>query len=281
LQLIAHLKILNMNKLISFFALLFCFLTIHGQPKGDDILKEGQLMYRSERASWYGTDEFLSKFPDLRDSIGGYLSYEGNNHRMYNIFFGRSNPYKILARLEFDSLPKTKPISIDLNNKEPDLKERDLITIRQDAINKVRSNSDNFFTFYQNSSLNFIPMISPKERNVYIITGPQKSGIVMLGNDYLLKYDSQNSFLSKQKIHKTMIQFTKSDTTTIESSYHSHVISDLIDPTDICTLLLYKDIVGKQHYVISKKYVSIFDIEKQKLTIMKKKDWEKISKARK
>ncbi len=272
-----------MNKLILSFALLFCLLTIQGQPKGDNILQEGQLLFRSEKASWYGTDEFLSKFPNLRDSIGGYLSYEGNNHHIYNIFFTRDNPYRILARLEFDSIPLTKPISIDLDNKEPDLKERDLITLRQDAINKISSNSDNFFTIYKNTSFNLIPVISSKERNVYVITGPQNSGVVILGNDYLLKYDSKNNFLSKQKIHKTMIQFpTKSDTTKIESTYHSHVISDLIDPTDICTLLLYKDFVEwKQHYCVSKKYVSIFDLEKQNLTILTMKVWKKIAKANK
>lgn len=270
-----------MNKLILLFVSLFCFLTIQGQPKGDNILKEGQLLFRSEKASWYGTDEFLSKFPNLRDSIGGYLSYEGDYHHVYNIFFTRVNPYRILARIEFDSIPLIKPISIDVENKEANQKERDLITIRQDAINKISSNSDSFFTFYKNTSFNLIPVISPKERNVYVITGPQENGVIIIGNDYLLKYDSQNNFLSKQKIHKSIIRFpTKNDTTSIKSTFHSHVISDLIDPTDICTFLLYKDFTDcKQHYVLSKKYVSIFDVEEQSLTILTRKAWDKISKT--
>ncbi len=50
---------------------------------------------------------------------------------------------------------------------------------------------------------------------------------------------------------------------------HSHVISDLINPTDICTLLLYKEFVDwKTHYVMSKKFVSIFDLEKETLSVI-------------
>jgi hypothetical protein len=272
-----------MNKLIPFIVLLFCVPTIHCQPNGDKILKEGQLLFRSEKASWYGTDEFLSRFPNLKDSIGGYLSYEGDDHHEYNIFISRENPFRILARLEFDSLPKEKPIYIDMANKSASQKEKDLIIIRQDALDKIRSNSDHFFSFYKNTSFNLIPVISQSERKVYIITGPQNSGVVIIGNDYLLKYDSKNNFISKEKVHNSMIQLpAKNDTINVTATMHSHVISDVIDPTDICSLLLYKDFVDwKQHYVISKKYVSIFELDKQKLTILTRKAWDKISKIKK
>jgi hypothetical protein len=272
-----------MNKLISLLILLFCFPTTHGQTKEDKILKEGQLLFRSEKASWYGTDEFLSRFPNLKDSIGGYLSYEGDDHHEYNIFLTRENPFRILARLEFDSLPKEKPISTDMITRAPSQKERDLIIIRQDALDKIRSNSDHFFSFYKNTSFNLIPVISSSERKVYVITGPQNSGVVIIGNDYLLKYDSHDNFISKEKIHISMIQLpAKSDTLNVTATMHSHVLSDVIDPTDICTLLLYKDFVDwKQHYVLSKKYVSIFDLDKQNLVILTRKAWDKINKTKK
>jgi hypothetical protein len=272
-----------MNKLISIFILVFCFHSILGQSKGDKILKEGQLLFRSEKASWYGTDEFLSKYPNLRDSIGGYLSYEGDDHHEFNIILTRENPFRILARLEFDSLPREKPISIDMTNRNPTQKERDLIIIRQDALNQIRSNSNHFFSLYTNTSFNLIPVISASERNVYVVTASTQSGVVIIGNDYLLKYDSQNKFISRKKIHNSMIQLpAKNDTMDVTATMHSHVISKFIDPTDICTLLLYKDFVDwKQHLVISKKYVSIFDLDKQNLVILKRKTWDKINKTTK
>src|SRR5689334_9378884 len=41
---------------------------------GARIVDEGKQLYRSEMASWYGTDVFLEQFKE-RDKIGGYFSY--------------------------------------------------------------------------------------------------------------------------------------------------------------------------------------------------------------
>ncbi|MDP1817975.1 MAG: hypothetical protein Q8K92_26215, partial [Leadbetterella sp.] len=42
------------------------------------IVEEGKRLYRSEMASWYGTDLFLEKHKD-QSSIGGYFSYTDND----------------------------------------------------------------------------------------------------------------------------------------------------------------------------------------------------------
>lgn len=273
-----------MNKLILSLLLLINSLLLYAQPDGDKILKEGQLLYRLEKASWYGTDYLLENFPNKRDQIGGYLSYQGDNNKIFTIFFERNFTRHVLIRFQFDSLPKQNPIGIDTINLIANQTESDLIKIRQDALEKINSNSDKFFSFYKNTSYNIIPVINQNERKVYSITGPKNNGVVLIGNDYLFKYDSENNFVSKRKIHNSLIQLpAKMDSAkNAVATMHSHVISEIIDPTDICTLLLYRDFVEwKQHYVISSKYVSIFDIEKEKLVIMKKKAWEKTIKNNK
>jgi hypothetical protein len=275
-------KIFNVKRIwISLIFTLTLTAITFGQET-EKILEEGKLLYRLEKASWYGTDDFLARFINKRDSIGGYLSYVNNKNQVINIFFKRDNPFHILVRYYFDSIPATKPILIDSSNNTATRSEIDLITIRQDAIQKISDNTDNFFTFYQNTSLNPIPLINKDGRKVFILTGPQISNIVIIGNDYLLTYDNKNRFVRKEKIHQTIIQYPykadKSDNA-LKSTIHSHVLSDCISSTDICTLLLYKDFVEwKQHYVISKKYVSIFDLEKENLVIMTKKAWDKINK---
>jgi hypothetical protein len=62
------------------------------------------------------------------------------------------------------------------------------------------------------------------------------------------------------------------------ATMHSHIgsTSNYITATDICTLLLYKDrIPFKDHYVISNRHVSKFNIHDRTLIIMKKKDFNK------
>jgi hypothetical protein len=82
-------------------------------------------------------------------------------------------------------------------------------------------------------------VITHDERKVYSITGPQASGVVLIGNDYLFKYDCDNKFISKEKIHNSLIELPAKMDSDQEAvaTMHSHVISDIIDPTDICTLL--------------------------------------------
>jgi hypothetical protein len=108
---------------------------------------------------------------------------------------------------------------------------------------------------------------------------------VIIGNDYIINYDKNNAFKDKSKIHNSILQFpytSENGENAIESTYHSHVVTDYISSTDICTLLLYRDYVEwKQHIVISQKEVSIFNLEHETLFTMKKKDWEKINNSEK
>lgn len=253
-------------------------LITYGQDS-DEILAEGKLLYRLEKASWNGTDDFLSRFPEKRNLIGGYISYESDNHKVTNVFFGRENNDSLLVRYQFDSIPDS-PLQIDTSNLKITKHEKELIEIRQDAIQRISNNSDKFFTFYKNTSMNPIPLITDKKKKVFLLTGTQESNVVIIGNDYLLEYNKHNKLKNKIQIHKSLLKYpynSDDPENKLESTFHSHVVSKYINSTDICTLLLYKDYVEwKQHYVMSKKYVSIFDMEKENLLIITKKAWDKI-----
>ncbi|WP_445749944.1 hypothetical protein [Polaribacter sp.] len=269
-----------MRKIILILILLSSSFIFSQNIETKKILKEGKLLFRLEKGSWYGTDDMLARFKNKKDSIGGYLSYENSKNRINTIFFSRFDSSKILLRYEFDSLPKPKPIKIDtLNNIATDL-EKSLIKIRQDAKDRAYSNEDKFFSYYENTALNFIPVINENGRNVFILTGPQVSGVVLIGNDYKLDYNVKDEFVKNMKIHNSILQFpytSENKENPTVSTYHSHVVTEYISSTDICTLLLYKDYVEwNQHIVMSENEVSIFDLEKESLFTMKRKAWEKI-----
>lgn len=274
-----------MKRAFVIFITVFTMTMFSFGQKTDKVLEEGKLLYRLEKASWYSTDVFLEKFAHKKDIAGGYLSYLNENNQVVNIFFERNNPTRILVRFEFESLPQKNPTKIDTINQIATQQEIDLIAIRQDAVRQVSENEDGFFTFYENTSLNFIPLIRNGKKQVFILTGTQVSNVVNIGNDYLLTYNKKNKLTKKEKLHNTLLQFQgKSDDpeNSISSTFHSHILSDLISSTDICTLLLYKDFVEwKQHYTISKKYVSIFDLEKAELVVLTRKAWNKIAEFQK
>ncbi len=274
-----------MKKIFTIITVIVATTTFSFGQKTDEILEEGRLLYRLEKASWYGTDVFLDKFSHKMNMVGGYLSYQNESNQIINIFFEKNNPTRILARFEFDSFPQNNPTRIDTVNQVATPTEIDLITIRQDATQQISQNEGGFFSFYENTSFNVIPLIHKGKKRVFILTGPKVSNVVIIGNDYLLTYNSKNKLAKKEKIHNSLLQYQyKSDDpeNKLSSTFHSHILSDLITSTDICTLLLYKDYVEwKQHYVISEKYVSIFDLEKENLAVMKRKDWDKITELQK
>lgn len=237
----------------------------------ESILKEGKMLYRLENASWNATDHFFRHFKDEKDGIGGSLSYIGEDNRVYTIFWSRYDSSFIIARYIFDSLPGISPISVDIKNRAASAFEKNLIQIKQDAINRISKNEDGFFTSYKDTSFNLVPVVANKERKVFVLTAARTGKYVLIGNDYLLTYDNNNNLLKKEKLHNSLIQLSfKSESTSDAActTMHTHILSDYITSTDICTLLLYKDFVEwKRHYVISKKYVSILDLEKESLSI--------------
>lgn len=241
------------------------------------ILEEGKLLFRLEKASWYATDFFLEYLKDKRDSIGGYLSYSSND-KIISIFYSRFDSSRILVRLTFDSIPKNKPIYMDFENPNPTNIEKDLIIIRKEALRRINLNTDSFFRFYRNTSFNPIPLIDKTGKRVFILTGPQNSGYVLIGNDYVLYYNSNNEFINKIRLHNSLISipYKMQDKSAI-MTMHSHILSEFITSTDICTLLLYKDFVDwKSHMVMTSNYVSILNLESETLQIMTKEEYDKI-----
>ena len=274
-----------MKNQFGIFFLFIGFISLAQNAKADKILAKGKKLFRLEKASWYSTDYFLADYPDKRDSIGGYLSYEKNG-KVYSIYYNRHDKNRILARYVFDSIPARKH-QVELNLKATP-EEADLITLRDDAIQKVYANEDGFFQFFEKTSFNFVPVIENNIKQVYILTGPKIYGVVLIGNDYLLTYNKKNKLKKKEKLHNSLLEFPykfeegdkNEGNKKMEMTMHSHIVTDLITETDICTLLLYKDFVEWDHHlVMSKKYVSIFDLEEESLQVMKTKDWKKLAKA--
>jgi len=111
------------------------------------------------------------------------------------------------------------------------------------------------------------------------MTGPSKVGVVLFGNDYLLTFDKNDNLTAKKAIHRNLIPIHFEENMEVEASVHSHSreTGDFITPTDVCTLMLYgRYAQWKKHYVMSARYVSIWDCEQETLRIVTTEDFEKI-----
>ena len=240
------------------------------QTRIKTIVDEGKRLYRSEMASWYGTDLFLVNYKS-RTNVGGYFSFTTKEDVSKCIFFSKAEKPKVIGTISFDKTFNPELAKIDLNEREFTAIENDLYVLRKVALATI--NTDTLFKRYSNTDLNLIPLVYNNEKKVYVLTGPKQGGAVILGNDYLMTFDSNNQLIARKPLHKNIIPVPyagkQSDGTEIVSTIHSHLpeTGDLITSTDICTLMLYEKFAKwKSHKVVSQKYLSTWDCAKDELT---------------
>jgi len=241
------------------------------------IIKEAKRLYDVEMASWYGTDIFIEKYPN-KENIGGYFSYVDKNVPTC-IFFNRDESPKIIGTITFDSTYNVQTASVNLEERNLNTIEGELYMLRKKAIELAQK--DTIFKSYKNTALNFIPLINGKDKKVYILTGPQKSGVVIFGNDYLITFDKKNNIKSRKQLHRNIIPiYYGAEEEKDEQTMHTHSpeTGDFITATDICTLMLYaKYTKWKQHTVISKKYMNIWNCSSNELFVMTVEAMKKIN----
>lgn len=242
----------------------------------DQTVKEAKILYRSEMASWHGTDAFMEKFSERKSDIGGYFSYPEED-KTKCVFFSKEASPKIIGTIAFDSIFSVEEAIIDGSVRSFTEIENKYYQIRTLTLQEVRNNKDGLYSFYKDTNLNLVPIISGNEKKVYILTGTSKNGVILFGNDYLLTFDTNNKILNQKKLHKSLLTMEYKGS---ESAMHSHLpeYDELISATDICTLMLNQKFTNwNTYYVMSEDYVSIWDCKRSELIVMTKKAWEKMS----
>lgn len=252
----------------------------------DEITEEGILLYRSEMASWYGTDVFLANYPD-REKIGGYFSYISDDVPKC-VFYSKAS--KVIGTVSFPTNYEPANSKLDLTEREFSELEKEYFDLRTKAAE--RAEIDSTFKYYNNTSFNFVPLITENAKKVYVLTGTNVQNVVIFGNDYLIEFNKENEIKKVQRLHKSIIvqNIVDEEVGKTVSASHSHVLEDwpFITPTDICTLMLYQKFTDWESYnVISREFTSLFNPKSNKLIIVKtdvirkiNEDQEKRKKAR-
>jgi hypothetical protein len=244
---------------------IFLFISHVVALDNDELLKIGKKLYLLEHSAWNGTDIVRDKYPWVLEKTYGCVSYQYEKE-VINIFYDKEE--NILIKLNFGENASQKPKSIDTVLKEANEIEKKSIFLKKDAFSRLYADTSGFISHYENTAFNFIPFINDGQVSVYVLTGPQYSGEILIGNDYHYHYTDELEFEEVEKIHNSLISLPyKGDTVKIKQTIHSHVLSDRINETDVCTLLLYRDYVEWDvHMIYSKKLVSFFNLRKESLT---------------
>lgn len=243
------------------------------------IVEEGKRMYRSEMASWYGTDILTEQFPGKTDDLGGYFSYlDGDN--AICVFYSKSNNSRAILTVTFDKTYNMKPALIDSSERVLNVHETLLKDLRIAAQEIMIS--DTIFQLYEHTNFNLVLEEGEKENKVYVLTGPQENGVVIFGNDYLIVFDKANKFIGRKKIHQNIIAINSMiDKKDSFGAVHNHLpeTGDMITATDICTLMLYEKFTNwKSHVVVTEHNICIWTCATNSLIITPSRAFENTNK---
>lgn len=241
----------------------------------DSINTEGEMLYHSEWASGHSTQIFASRFGGKKLLSGGYFSYE-TKKGMTTIFFSKNENPAVMATVKFEHGLDSSQYSIDTITRKFTGNEKEFYTIRSKAAQVVLN--DTLFQFYQNISLNLVPIIKNGAKRVYVITAQTSPDEVLLGNDYLINFDKDDDIIKKTKLHNNLIPLGTGGKDAIKASSHVHLgnTSPFITATDICAFKLWKPkTTWVISFVSSAGYVSAFYFRDEFLEIFTQAEFEK------
>lgn len=243
--------------------------------KAAPVVAEGKRLYRSEMASWYGTDLFMEQYQD-KEKIGGYFSY-GYGDSARCIFVSKGADQIVIGEISFDSTYDIRKAKVNMVPRKLSQEEAVLFNIRQKALADINADKS-FYKTFKNTSLNLVPLISEGVKKVYVLTGPAVNGVVIFGNDYLLTFDDNGEIKEKKSLHQNIIPVytdqNQRDSGQVIGTTHNHQpeTGDFMTATDICTLMLYgKFTKWQQHMVVSEKYINVWHIPENRLVVIPRK----------
>ena len=246
------------------------------------IVAEGFELYRLEKAAWNATDMVREQGEGIMEKVGGYITYT-EEEVTHCTFYDQQEPPQVLVSLAFDTSFSPAVAISDYTPRPLTEQESRLTQLRENGIAALQQ--DTSLRSYENTSFNLVPLVYQGEAKMYVLTGPQVTGVVVFGNDYLVTFDAADQATGVRKLHQNIIpvEYEKDGKPTSESIHsHTEQTGALMTPTDICTLLLYGPYTEwKTHQVISQEYLNVWDLEKRSLVLISRKALDKINKHQK
>lgn len=245
-----------------------------------EIVTEGILLYRREMAALIGGQIFWGTTYKDPSFVGGYITYIKNDSTRC-IFYSSGDTPRVIGTFIIDKQSSPETVVSSMAERDLSPTEKELYALRKQAEHAMQT--DTLFRYFSNVQYHLIPIIAGGKRKVYMLTQPKDGGTMMLGNDYLLTYNVKHQLTDSRQLHKHIntLSFVRGNAldTTFTGGAHSHIdeADQFITATDVCTLMLYSvDPFWKQHYVISTRYVNVWDFRKKELMIYTREEWEQL-----
>ena len=198
------------------------------------VTDRGRTLYAYDQAAWHGTDAFLELHPNT-DGLTHYICTKGTTGWM--VTFPKWNALHDHLQVVYESRETEQPSVYKARKIDPPQEADD------DLIAKERALELAIATF-QGEKRQYNSAILPAPSGnlyVYIYPAQVKDTVWPLGGDVRYTISSNGKqILETRQLHRSILELEFKPDMNVAAGYHVHVLSDVVEDTDVLYVLTRK-----------------------------------------
>ncbi len=201
------------------------------------ITERGRLLAEYDQAAWHATDAVQTANPK---TVEGQHYIARKENGTWRVVFGALNPDKSQFVIGYEAEQQAKPKEFLLKRDEPARVDGGFYLFAARALELALADFGPAARPYNAAVLPAEPGVMHAQAGffVYLYPGQTKAGIYPLGGDarYLVSAEG-TKILAKRQLHKSVIESRPPKGKKVEAGFHTHVLSDLPEDTDVLHVL--------------------------------------------
>lgn len=212
------------------------------------ITERGRQLAQYDVAAWYASDAVVATKP-TEGSVARYIAKKDGT--TWTVMFGRFNDKRDKFLIAYEAIQGANPIEFTVKKNDPPKEDAGFFLSAAKAIETSLAD-------FKGASRPYNVAVLPANSNqlyVYAVPAQTKEGVFPLGGDarYLISQDGTR-ILEKRQLHISIIEFsTPTPGQKVEGGYHTAVLDDIPEDTDVFHLLSRQPSVPE--WVATKQYV--------------------------
>ena len=213
-----------------------------------EITGRGRLLAEYDAAAWVATDAVLATKPE-DGRVARYIARKTADG--WTVAFGRFNEKRDKFLIAYEASRRTGAKDFAVQKHD---------TPKEDAgfyLNAARAIETALADFRGESRPHNVAILpaASGQMHVYVVPAQTVAGVYPLGGDvrYLISPDG-SKIIERRQLHKSIIEFrTPPESEKVEGGYHTAVLDDIPEDTDVFHVLVRKPSVPE--WVATRKYV--------------------------
>ena len=211
------------------------------------ISERGRQLAQYDVAAWYSSDAVVATKP-TEGSVARYISKK--NGASWTVMFGRLNDKRDRFLIAYEATQGATPKEFTVKRNDPPKDDTGFFLFAARAIETALAD-------FKGAARPHNVAVLPAESNqiyVYAVPAQTKEGVFPLGGDarYLISSDGLK-IIERRQLHISIIEFSPQANEKVEAGYHTAVLDDIPEDTDVFHVLSRQPSVPE--WIATKQYV--------------------------